>query len=109
MSRFGKKSDRASAAGCRFSFGPLIYSCGESGPRSLDTAGSPRNLKFVAASDGVERTITMRKVIALFLVASLLAPGCRSYAPTASKGKNTEMPKSGGAPKPADDKPQNTD
>jgi hypothetical protein len=64
---------------------------------------------FFAAKIGVERTITMRKLIALLLVASLMALGCRGYGPTASKGKNTEMPKSGGAPKPADDKPQNTD
>jgi hypothetical protein len=58
----------------------------------------------------LERTITMRKLIALLLVGSLMALGCgRSYAPTSSKGKNTEIPKSGGAAKPADDKPQNTD
>jgi hypothetical protein len=45
----------------------------------------------------------MRKLIALLLVSSLMTLGCGG-APTASKGKNTEMPKSGGAPKPADDK-----
>jgi len=44
----------------------------------------------------------MRKLIALLLVGSLMALGCGG-APTASKGKNTEMPKSGGAPKPAND------
>jgi hypothetical protein len=51
----------------------------------------------------LERTIIMRKLIALLLVSSLMALGCGG-APTASKGKNTEMPKSGGGAKPADDK-----
>jgi hypothetical protein len=51
----------------------------------------------------LERTITMRKLIALLLLGSLMALGCGG-APTASKGKNTEIPKSGGAPIPKDDK-----
>ena len=50
----------------------------------------------------------MRKLIALLLIGSFMALGCGG-APTASKGMNTHMPKSGGAAKPADDKPQNTD
>jgi hypothetical protein len=46
----------------------------------------------------------MRKLIALLLLGSLMALGCGGSAPTASKGKNTEMPKSGGAPIPKNDK-----
>ncbi len=41
--------------------------------------------------------------MALLLIASLTALGCGG-APTASKGKNMDMPKSGGGAKPADDK-----
>src|SRR5262249_43601783 len=91
-------------------------SCGESRPVNLAarTINSARTINCRQAAalqrcSNLERTITMRKLMALLLVGSVMALGCRGYAPTASKGKNTEMPKSGGAAKPADDKPQSTD